>query len=32
MSSSPSEDDAGYYSAPAAVLSLGGNRSGFRQR
>ncbi|XP_037441475.1 protein GAMETE EXPRESSED 2-like isoform X3 [Triticum dicoccoides] len=31
MSSSPS-DDAGYSSAPAAVLSLGGNRSGFRQR
>ncbi|XP_037434559.1 protein GAMETE EXPRESSED 2-like [Triticum dicoccoides] len=31
MSSSPS-DDAGYSSAPAAVLSMGGNRSGFRQR
>ncbi|KAE8807088.1 protein GAMETE EXPRESSED 2 [Hordeum vulgare] len=31
MSSSPL-DDAGYCSAPAAVLSLGGNRSGFRQR
>ncbi|KAM0880711.1 hypothetical protein ACQ4PT_033404 [Festuca glaucescens] len=31
MSLSPS-DDAGYCSAPAAVLSLGGNRSSFQQR
>ncbi|CAM0951444.1 unnamed protein product [Alopecurus aequalis] len=31
MSRSPS-DDAGYCSAPAAVLSLGGNRLSFRQR
>ncbi|KAM0843659.1 hypothetical protein ACQ4PT_057575 [Festuca glaucescens] len=31
MSRSPS-DDAGYSSAPAAVLSLGGNRSSCRQR
>ncbi|PNT64619.1 hypothetical protein BRADI_4g30665v3 [Brachypodium distachyon] len=30
--SAPPSDDAGYCSAPAAVLSFGGNRPSFRQR